>query len=73
MMVANALDPEQMSADQRLQEVVSLLSTGFLRHWLHKAADGGEKGLAILRTSSEVCAEPATRPAGEPTSEGEMA
>ena len=66
MMIANALDPEQMSAEQRLQEVVSLLSAGFLRYWLRKAVDGGETcppavwrdGLAILRTSSDSCVEP---------------
>jgi len=54
----NAVDPEQMPADQRLQEVVSLLSAGFLRYWLRKTVDGGEHGLAILRTSSDSCVEP---------------
>ena len=54
----NALSPEQMSPDKRLRELSSLLAVAFLRHWLKKAVDGGEKGLDVLRTSSEVCDEP---------------
>jgi hypothetical protein len=57
------VDPDQLSPDERIQEVASLLAAGFLRYWLKKAVDGGEKDLAILRTSSEVCP--------KPTSEGE--
>jgi len=57
------VDPERMSADERIHEVASLLAAGFLRYRAGRAADGGEKGLAILRTPSEVCV--------EPTSEGE--
>lgn len=76
-MAVNAVAPEQMSADQRLQEVISLLSAGFLRYRLRKAADGGETcppavwrdGLAILRTSSDSCVNPPE--AGKPKSEGE--
>jgi hypothetical protein len=63
---SNRVDPERISPDDRLRELSSLLAAGFLRHWLHKAAraaDDREKGLAILRTPSEVCA--------KPTSEGE--
>jgi len=60
---SNRVDPERISPDDRLRELSSLLAAGFLRHWLKKAVDGGEKGLAILRTPSEVCA--------RPTSEGE--
>ena len=52
-----------MSATERLAEVAALLAAGFLRYWRREAVDGGEKDLAILRTSSEVCP--------EPTSEGE--
>jgi hypothetical protein len=51
-------DPGLMSADVRLQEVVSLLARGFLRSRLARAVDGGEKDLDVLRTSSEVCVEP---------------
>jgi hypothetical protein len=69
-MAVNALDPEQMSAKERLQEATALLAAGFLRWWLHKAATGADGGLAILRTSSEVCACPPE--VGEPSSEGEM-
>ena len=58
IMAVNALAPEQMSAAQRLQEVVSLLSAGFLRYWLRKVVDGRENGLAIPRTSSDECVEP---------------
>ena len=54
----NALHPDQMPADDRLREVASLLAAGFLRHWAARAVDGGEKGLDVLRTSSEVCDEP---------------
>ena len=62
----NRLIPDQMSANSRLQEIASLLAAGFLRHWLRKAAKGAGGGLAILRTSSEVCACPPE--AGEPSS-----
>ncbi|MGD0111435.1 MAG: hypothetical protein ABSD48_06195 [Armatimonadota bacterium] len=54
----NALHPDQLSPDDRLQEVASLLAVGFLRYWRREAVDGGEKGLDVLRTSSEVCDEP---------------
>ena len=54
----NASHPEHMSAEERLNEATSLLAAGFLRHWAARAVDGGEKDLAILRTSSEVCDEP---------------
>ena len=57
------LDPDLMAARDRIQEISSLLAAGVLRHWLKTAVDGGEKDLAILRTSSEVCV--------KPTSEGE--
>ena len=60
---------DQISADERLRELSSLLAAGFLRYWPHKAAKGADEGLAILRTSSEVCACPPE--AGEPSSEGE--
>jgi hypothetical protein len=66
----NRLDPERMSAGARLQEIASLLAAGFLRLRLHKAHKGADGGLAILRTSSEVCACPPE--VGEPSSEGEM-
>jgi len=64
------VDPDQLSPDKRLRELSSLLAVAFLRHWLKKAprpegrdggpkglatVDGGEKGLDVLRTSSEVC------------------
>jgi hypothetical protein len=56
----NALNPEQMPPAARLRELTSLLAAGFLRNWLKKAADDGEKCLAILRTSSEVCPKPSS-------------
>jgi hypothetical protein len=59
----NSLNPDQLSPDNRLQEVASVLAVGFLRYWRREAVDGGEKDLAIPRTSSEVCP--------KPTSEGE--
>jgi len=76
----NPLDPELMPAKERLAEVASLLAKGFLRHWLRKAADGRENGLAILRTSSHECPKwlggicpPPWRPkAKPPESGGEM-
>lgn len=64
--VSNALAPELMAADERLAEVASLLASGFLRHSLRKAAQGADVGLAILRTSSDVCGCPPQ--AGEPRS-----
>ena len=54
----NALCPDQISADQRLHEVASLVAAGFLRYWRKKAAPGPEKDLDVLRTSSDVCAKP---------------
>ncbi len=50
--------PDRMGADERLQEVISLLAVGFLRSRATRAVDGGEKDLDVLRTSSEVCHEP---------------
>lgn len=66
---SNPLEPELMAARERLAEVASLMAVGFLRYWLHKADKGDNAGLAILRTSSEVCGCPPQ--AGEPTSEEE--
>lgn len=66
----NAIDPDQIPAESRLQQVASLLAAGFLRWWLHKADQGADGGLAILRTSSEVCVCPPQ--AGQPSSAGEM-
>jgi hypothetical protein len=60
---ANALAPDLMTGIERVAEVASLLATGFLRHRLRRAPDGGEKDLAIPRLSSDSCV--------EPTSEGE--
>ena len=57
-MTANTVDPELMTAKERLTEVASLLALGFLRYWLRKAADGRENGLAIPRTSSDECPKP---------------
>jgi len=54
----NPTGPELMTAKERIEEVASLLARGFLRHWLRKAADGRENGLAILRTSSDECPKP---------------
>jgi hypothetical protein len=51
-------DPNQMSADKRLREVISLLAAGFLRSRATRAVDAGEKGLDVLRTPSDVCSEP---------------
>jgi hypothetical protein len=44
-----------MAAAQRLQEVTSLLALGFLRWWATRAPDGGDRGLDVLRTSSDEC------------------
>jgi len=54
----NRVDPERMPADERLQEVASLLAAGFLRYRSARAVDGGEKDLDFLRTSSEVYRKP---------------
>jgi hypothetical protein len=56
--VAQCLHPDQMPADARLQEVISLLARGFLRSRAARAVDGGEKDLDVLRTPSDVCPEP---------------
>lgn len=61
----NCVSVAQLPASTRLRETASLLAVGFLRHWLRHSSDGGEKGLDVLRTSSDSCA--------EPTSEGETA
>jgi hypothetical protein len=54
----NLVDPDRMSADDRLGEVVCLLAAGFLRYRSARAVDGGEEDLDFLRTSSEVCHKP---------------
>jgi len=53
----NPLDPELMSAKERLTEAASLLARGFLRARL-RAAEKCQKGLAISRTSSHECPKP---------------
>jgi hypothetical protein len=52
--LGNLLDPELMSAKERIEEVASLLARGFLRARL-RAAEKCQNGLAILRTSSHEC------------------
>ena len=59
---SNPLDPELLTAQERLQEVASLLALGFLRHRL-RAAKRREKPLAIPREPSDSCSKP--RPRGE--------
>ena len=61
----NGVDPQHMSATERIHEVTTLLTVGFLRYWQTRAPDGREKGLDVLRTSSDVCP--------KPSSEGENA
>jgi hypothetical protein len=51
-------DPDGLPAGERLHEVISLLAAGFLRSWLARAVDGGEKDLDVLRTPSDVCPQP---------------
>jgi len=65
----NPLNPDLMADRERLAEVASLLAAGFLRCWLHKAPQSADVGLAIPRTSSEVCVCPPE--ADKPKSEGE--
>ena len=74
----NPLDPELMSAKERLAEVSSLLARGFLRARL-RAAEKCQNGLAIPRTWSDECPKwlgglcpPSWRPKAQPPeSEGE--
>jgi len=56
-MVPNPLDPDLMTASERLAEAASLLARGILRRRL-RAADGRKKPLDVLRTSSHSCVEP---------------
>ena len=56
-MVSNPLDPDLMTAPERLSEVAGLLARGILRYCL-KAADGRKKPLDVLRASSHSCVEP---------------
>ena len=56
----NCRSAAQMSTSARLKEVASLLAVGLLRHWLKCSSDGREKGLDVLRTSSDVCPQPSS-------------
>ena len=56
----NRRSAAQMSTSARLKEVASLLAVGLLRHWLKCSSDGREKGLDVLRTSSDVCPQPSS-------------
>jgi len=47
-MVSNPLDPDLMTASERLAEAASLLARGILRRRL-RAADGRKKPLDVLR------------------------
>ena len=58
IMATNPQDAEGMAGTERVAQVASLLAAGFLRYRLRKGADGGENGLAILRTSSDESVEP---------------
>jgi hypothetical protein len=55
-MVSNQLDPDLMTASERLGEVTSLLARGILRYRF-KAADARKKPLDVLRASSHSCVE----------------
>jgi len=55
-MVSNQLDPDLMTASERLAEVTSLLARGILRHRL-RAADGRKKDLDVLAEASDECVE----------------
>ena len=53
----NPLEPESMTPAQRLEEVASLLATGFLRLRLRRT-DGRKKVLDLLAAPSDECIEP---------------
>jgi hypothetical protein len=55
----NALDPELLSAQERLAEVGALLARGLLRRRL-RAADERQKCLEVLPPLSEGCLEPSS-------------
>ena len=58
----NPLDPELMTAEERLAEVASLLARGFLRARL-RTAEKSRRGLAIPGEPSDSCLKP--KSAGE--------
>jgi len=53
----NPLDPQLLTAQERLAEVASLLAWGFLRQWL-RTAKRREKPLAIPGEPSDSCSKP---------------
>jgi len=56
-MVSNPLDPDLMTASERLAEAAYLLARGILRRRL-RAADGRQKRLDVSADSSHSCLEP---------------
>jgi len=55
-MVSNPLDPDLMTAPERLSEVASLLARGIMRHRL-RAADERKKDLDVLAEARDECVE----------------
>jgi hypothetical protein len=55
--MSNPLDPEVMSAAERLEEAAALLARGILRRRL-RTADGRKKPLDVLREARDECVEP---------------
>jgi hypothetical protein len=56
-MVSNPLDPDLMTASERLEEAASLLARGVLRRRL-RTADGRKKPLDVPRQPRDECVEP---------------
>ena len=56
-MVSNPLDPDLMTAPERLSEVAGLLARGILRRRM-RLTDGRKKVLDVLREPRDECVEP---------------
>lgn len=55
--MANLLDPDAMSPQERIEEAAALLARGVIRRRLRRA-DKRKKVLDVLRVSSDECVEP---------------
>ena len=56
----NLLQPDLMSARERIDEVACLLARGFLRYHLRRV-DAEKIGLDVPRPSSDQCVEPSSQ------------
>ena len=69
-MPQSPMQPDLMSANERIEEAADLLARGFLRYWIRRV-DERQKGLDVLAASSHSCVEPTARPTSKAAVRGE--